>query len=61
MRGLTRSNPNNIHACGLSIHERKRGSGELDGGQTKTGSTRVFTQVRPPEGKDLCPACLTLY
>jgi hypothetical protein len=58
---LMRGDPGNVHTWGLSIHERKRGSGKLDSGQTNTGSTREFTQVRPSEGKDLPHACLTLY
>jgi hypothetical protein len=29
--------------------------------QTETWHTREFTQVRPPEGKDLHPTCLILY
>jgi hypothetical protein len=40
---------------------RGEGSGELDGSQTKTRAhTRVYLGS-PPEGKDLHPACLTLY
>jgi hypothetical protein len=39
----------------------KRGSDKLDSGQMKTRNTQEFTQVWPLEGKDLRPACLTLY
>jgi hypothetical protein len=39
------------------------GSGELDGGQTRTRAHESLPRFapRPPEGKDLGPACLTLY
>jgi hypothetical protein len=36
---LTRFNPGNAHAWGLSRHEELVGSGELDGDQTAQGNT----------------------
>jgi hypothetical protein len=37
---LTRFNPGNAHAWGLSNHEAYVGSGELDGDQTTQGKHR---------------------
>jgi hypothetical protein len=37
------------------------GSGEFDGGQTRTRAHESLLRFGPPEGKDLRPACLTLY
>jgi hypothetical protein len=37
------------------------GSGGLNGGQTRTKGPCDLPRFAPPEGKDLCPACLTLY
>jgi hypothetical protein len=47
LASLTRFNPGNAHAWGLSRHEELVGSGELDGDQTTQGNTG-FTQVQPP-------------
>jgi hypothetical protein len=41
--------------------ERESGCWRIRRLQTKIRCTRKFTQVRPPEGKDLHPACLILY
>jgi hypothetical protein len=40
---------------------RGEGFGELDCGQTKTRAHESLPRFGPPEGKDLHPACLTLY
>jgi hypothetical protein len=37
------------------------GSGGLNGGHTRTRAHVIYLGSPPPEGKDLCPACLTLY
>jgi hypothetical protein len=36
------------------------GSGELDGDQTNTRVHKSLPRFGPPEGNNLCPACLTL-
>jgi hypothetical protein len=59
-RGVTRFDPGNAHAWGLSNHGAIRGSGELDGDQMTQRNTG-FTQVRPPwRVKTYVLLCLTL-
>jgi hypothetical protein len=40
---------------------KREGSNELDGSQTKTRVHKSLPRFGPTEGKDLRPACLTLY
>jgi hypothetical protein len=57
---VTRINLDNVHAWGLQFM-REEGSGELGNGQTKTRAHESLPRFGPPEGKDLRPACVTLY
>jgi hypothetical protein len=48
---MTRFDPDNAHAWGLSNHGAIRGSGELDGDQTTQRKHRILPRFGPLGGK----------